>query len=213
MEIKKVWAVAYSATGTTDRTVSTIAEELAAGLDVPLERVGFTRPSERTAVWEFEAGDLVVVGSPTYAGKLPNKILPDFRSSLHGNGALAVPVVLFGNRSYDNALAELAAVLETDGFHTVAAGAFVVGTGRSDFPNQINNVLVFPGVFRGALDVRAKDINDEMKIAAAHAIAELIPMEELRADYILPAAFDPRICPAVAAAVADAARRSGVARK
>ena len=95
----------------------------------------------------------------------------------------------------------------------LAAGAFVVGTGRSDFPNQINNVLVFPGVFRGALDVRAKDINDEMKIAAAHAIAELIPMEELRTDYILPAAFDPRICPAVAAAVADAARRSGVARK
>ena len=95
----------------------------------------------------------------------------------------------------------------------LAAGAFVVGTGRSDFPNQINNVLVFPGVFRGALDVRAKDINDEMKISAAHAIAELIPMEELRTDYILPAAFDPRICPAVAAAVADAARRSGVARK
>ena len=95
----------------------------------------------------------------------------------------------------------------------LAAGAFVGGTGRSDFPNQINKVLVFPGVFRGALDVRAKDINDEMKIAAAHAIAELIPMEELRTDYILPAAFDPRICPAVAAAVADAARRSGVARK
>ncbi len=94
-----------------------------------------------------------------------------------------------------------------------AAGAFVVGTGRSDFPNQINNVLVFPGVFRGALDVRAKDINDEMKIAAAYAIAALVSEEELNRDYILPAAFDSRICPAVAEAVGEAARRSGIAKK
>ena len=93
-----------------------------------------------------------------------------------------------------------------------AAGAAVVGTGRSDFPNQINNVLAFPGIFRGALDVRASDINDEMKIAAAKAIAGLVTPEELRPDYILPAAFDPRVGPAVAAAVAEAARASGVAR-
>ncbi len=93
-----------------------------------------------------------------------------------------------------------------------AAGAAVVATGRSDFPNQINNVLAFPGVFRGAFDVRARDINEEMKIAAAHALADLVPAEELGADYIIPKAFDPRVAKAVAAAVAEAARRSGVAR-
>ena len=94
----------------------------------------------------------------------------------------------------------------------LAAGAKVVGTGRSDYPNQINNVLVFPGIFRGALDVRASDINDEMKVAAAKAIASLIPDSELRADNIIPSAFDPRVAKAVAAAVAQAARETGVAR-
>lgn len=93
-----------------------------------------------------------------------------------------------------------------------AAGAAVVSTGRSDFPNQINNVLAFPGIFRGAFDVRASDINDEMKLAAAKALSDLIPPEELNADYIIPAAFDPRVCPAVSKAVAEAARSSGVAR-
>ena len=92
------------------------------------------------------------------------------------------------------------------------AGARVVGTGRSDFPNQINNVLAFPGIFRGALDVRASDINEEMKIAAAHALADLVSPEELCPEYILPKAFDERVGPAVAKAVAEAARRSGVAR-
>lgn len=91
-------------------------------------------------------------------------------------------------------------------------GAAVVGTGRSDFPNQINNVLAFPGIFRGALDVRASDINDEMKMAAVYALCGLVSDEELNAEYILPKAFDSRIAPTVAAAVADAARRSGVAR-
>ena len=93
-----------------------------------------------------------------------------------------------------------------------AGGARVIATGRSDFPNQINNVLAFPGVFRGAFDVRAKDINDEMKIAAAKALAGLITDEELSADYIIPKAFDKRVVPAVAKAVADAARETGVAR-
>ena len=91
------------------------------------------------------------------------------------------------------------------------AGAAVVGTGRSDFPNQINNVLAFPGVFRGAFDVRASDINDAMKLAAARALADLVG-DKLSPAYIVPAAFDPRVCPAVAAAVAQAARDSGVAR-
>ncbi len=94
----------------------------------------------------------------------------------------------------------------------LAAGALVVGTGRSDFPNQINNVLAFPGIFRGTLDVRASDINEEMKMAAAEAIASLISDDELRPDYIIPAAFDERVGPTVAAAVAKAARESGVAR-
>ena len=93
-----------------------------------------------------------------------------------------------------------------------AGGAAVVSTGRSDYPNQINNVLAFPGIFRGAFDVRARDINEEMKMAAAQALAGLISEEELCADYIIPKAFDPRVGPAVAAAVAQAARDSGVAR-
>ena len=92
------------------------------------------------------------------------------------------------------------------------AGAKVVGTGRSDFANQINNVLAFPGIFRGALDVRASDINEEMKIAAAHALADLVSPEELCPEYIIPKAFDKRVGPAVAAAVAKAARDSGAAR-
>ncbi|NLW64636.1 MAG: NAD-dependent malic enzyme [Clostridiales bacterium] len=93
------------------------------------------------------------------------------------------------------------------------AGAAVVGTGRSDFKNQINNVMAFPGIFRGALDVRASEINDEMKIAAARALAGLVSEDELTADYILPAPFDPRVAKAVSEAVAEAARKSGVARK
>jgi len=93
----------------------------------------------------------------------------------------------------------------------IAAGAAVVGTGRSDFANQINNVLAFPGIFRGALDVRARDINEEMKIAASYALSNLVNENELRSDYIIPAAFDPRVKDAVAKAAADAAIKSGVA--
>ena len=93
-----------------------------------------------------------------------------------------------------------------------AGGAAVIATGRSDFPNQINNVLAFPGIFRGTFDVRASDINEEMKMAAATALAELISDEELSADYIIPAAFDKRVGPAVAKAVAEAAKATGVAR-
>ena len=101
---------------------------------------------------------------------------------------------------------------EIDPEAAVQAGAAVVGTGRSDYSNQINNVLVFPGIFRGALDVRASDINDEMKIAAAFALAGLISDDELSPDYIIPAPFDPRVRDAVSQAVMDAARKSGVAR-
>lgn len=93
-----------------------------------------------------------------------------------------------------------------------AAGARVACSGRSDYPNQINNVLAFPGIFRGALDVRATDINEEMKLAAAYAIAELISPEELKEDYVIPSPFDKRVAPAIAKAVGEAARRSGVAQ-
>ena len=103
-------------------------------------------------------------------------------------------------------------VPEIEPDEALAAGAAVVGTGRSDHPNQINNVLAFPGLFRGALDVRARDINEAMKQAASHALADLVSPEELSDKYILPLAFDKRVGPAVAAAVAQAARDSGVAR-
>ena len=93
-----------------------------------------------------------------------------------------------------------------------AGGAFIVSTGRSDYPNQVNNVLAFPGIFRGALDVRASDINEEMKIAAARAIASVLGDDELSTENIMPRPFDPRVCSAVASAVAQAARDSGVAR-
>ncbi|HSP73775.1 MAG TPA: malic enzyme-like NAD(P)-binding protein [Gaiellaceae bacterium] len=91
--------------------------------------------------------------------------------------------------------------------------AAVIATGRSDYPNQINNVLAFPGVFRGALDVRARTITEEMKVAAAHAIADTISAEELAPDYVIPSVFNKKVAPAVAAAVAEAAARSGVARR
>jgi len=94
----------------------------------------------------------------------------------------------------------------------LAAGAAVVATGRSDFPNQLNNCLGFPGIFRGALDVRASVINEEMKLAAAYALAGLVPENELRADRIITEVMDERVVPAIAAAVAEAARRTGVAR-
>ena len=93
------------------------------------------------------------------------------------------------------------------------AGAIVVGTGRSDFPNQVNNVLAFPGIFRGALEVQAKDINEEMKLAAVYAIADLISVEELHADYVIPDPFDRRVAAHVAAAVAKSAMETGVAQK
>ena len=134
MEIKQVWTLCYSATGVTDQVTGAAAAELAARLEVPLERIPFTRPAERAGTRAFGPGDLVVVGSPTYAGRLPNKIAPSFQQSLLGQGALAVAVVTFGNRGYENSLAELVSILEGDGFHTVAAGAFV---GRHAFTDEL----------------------------------------------------------------------------
>ena len=134
MNIQKVWTICFSATGNTDRVAALLGKELAAHLGVPLEQIPFTRPEERRRDHHFSEGDLVVVGSPTYAGKLPNKILPSFQDKLRGNGALAVAAVTFGNRAYDNSLAELCAVLEAGGFHTAAAGAFV---GQHAFTDEL----------------------------------------------------------------------------
>ena len=145
MELKKVWAVYYSATGTTAKVVRAAAEGIAEKLGLPMEERSFTRPGERAETLNFTAEDLVVAGSPTYAGKLPNKLLPDFQEKLRGNGALAVAVVLFGNRSYDNSLAELRAVLEADGFCPMAAGAFV---GRHAFTDEL--AFGRPGCGEGA---------------------------------------------------------------
>lgn len=140
----------------------------------------------------------VLKGADVFIGvSAPGCVTPDMVRSMK-EGAILFPMA--------NPVPEILPELARE------AGAAVIGTGRSDFPNQINNVLAFPGIFRGAFDVRAKDINDEMKLAASRALAELITEEELSEDYIIPKAFDPRVGKAVAAAVADAARKTGVAR-
>ena len=125
MEVKKVWSFYFSPAGTTQKTVCTIAEELANQLSADYEQISFTKFAERSKTYCFGDGDLVVVGTPTYAGKIPNKIMPDFKENLQGNGALAVAVATYGNRAFENSLAELYSILDTNGFHTIAAAAVV----------------------------------------------------------------------------------------
>lgn len=134
MEIKRVRAVYYSATDTTEKVAMAVAKGAAYKLGKPLTVVNISQPEAREKELSFTPGDLVIVGTPTYAGRVPNKMLPYFQEKLTGNGALAVPVVLFGNRSFDNALAELCAELEAHGFHTVSAAAFV---GQHAFASQL----------------------------------------------------------------------------
>ena len=137
-------------------------------------------------------------GADVFIGvSAPNIVSPEMISTM-SDGSIVFPMA--------NPMPEIMPNLAKQG------GATVVGTGRSDFPNQINNVLAFPGIFRGALDVRASDINDEMKIATSYSIANLVSDEELNSEYILPKAFDDRIGKTVSKAVAEAARKSGVAR-
>ena len=139
-----------------------------------------------------------LVGADVFIGvSAPNIVSPEMISTM-AEGSIVFPMA--------NPVPEILPDLAKQG------GAAVVGTGRSDYPNQINNVLAFPGIFRGALDVRASDINDDMKMAASYAIAGLVSEDELNAEYILPMAFDERIGKTVAQAVAEAARKSGVAR-
>ena len=148
----------------------------------------------------FKTGTLAdaMKGADIFIGvSAPNMVTKEMVASM-AKGAIVMPMA--------NPVPEIMPDLAKE------AGAAIVGTGRSDYPNQINNVLAFPGIFRGALDVRASDINEEMKIAAAKAIASLVSDEELTPDYILPKAFDPRVGKTVAKAVAEAARATGVAR-
>ena len=125
MKLEKIWAVYFSGTGTTRRTVESIAGGIASRLNLPAESVDFSRPAVRQETLCFGEKDLVVFGTPVYAGRVPNVLLPFLRERIMGGGALAVPVVLFGNRNYDDALIELRNILTADGMHPIAAGAFV----------------------------------------------------------------------------------------
>lgn len=125
MKLEKIWAVYFSGTGTTRRTVERIAGGIASRLNLPAESANFSRPAVRQETMGFGEKDLVVFGTPVYAGRVPNVLLPFLRERIVGGGALAVPVVLFGNRNYDDALIELRNILAADGMHPIAAGAFV----------------------------------------------------------------------------------------
>ena len=125
MNLKSVSAVFFSPTGSTRRAVLEISELIAIKSGIPVREIDFTLPEARKKARKFEAGDLVIFGTPVYAGRIPNKILPAVQTLFEGNGALAVPVVTFGNRSFDNALIELRIELEEHGFHTIAGAAFV----------------------------------------------------------------------------------------
>ena len=143
MRLNRIFSVSFSPTGTTHRLVRLLAETIAREGQIPWEDLPYTAPRERKA-YAFLPGDLVIVGSPTYAGRLPNKIMPELREKLRGGGALAAAAVTFGGRAYDNALAELVSLLDRGGFHTVAAGAFVsrhaftdrLQPGRPDLSDQ-----------------------------------------------------------------------------
>ena len=147
MKLEKIWAVYFSGTGTTRRTAERIAGGIASRLNLPVESVVFSRPAVRQETLGFGEKDLVVFGTPVYAGRVPNVLLPFLQERIVGGGALAVPVVLFGNRNYDDALIELRNILAADGMHPIAAGAFVGEHSFSrvlgaDRPNAEDKVLM-----------------------------------------------------------------------
>ena len=125
MRVRNIWAVYFSATGTTEVAVKTVAAAAAEELGCPWQAVSFTLPQERQEKLQFCTGDVVFVATPVYAGRVPNVLLPYLNEKVKGNGALAVPVVSYGNRNFDDALMELRNILEEDGFKTVAGGAFI----------------------------------------------------------------------------------------
>lgn len=156
---RRVWAVWFSGTGTTERTVRRIAGAVASALALPLETYSYTLPASRGEELAFAAGDIVVFGAPVYAGRVPNVLLPYLKEKVSGRGALAVPVVLFGNRNYDDALMELSRLLTADGFTCVAGAAFVgehsfsrtLGAGR---PNEQDMAV---------MDRFASDVADKLR--------------------------------------------------
>ena len=160
MEIKTVWAVWFSATGTTKKAVSRASSLIAQDLNVPCREFSYNLPAAREDDLSFGPGDLVVFGVPVYAGRVPNLLLPYIRDKVKGNGALAVPVVLYGNRNFDDGLMELRNVLRDNGFHPVAAGAFVgehafsniLGAGR---PDEEDMALVEELAHKAAAKVKA----------------------------------------------------------
>lgn len=159
MTVKKVWAVYFSGTGTTKKTVDRIAHRLAEALGTDCEVYDYTLPAARRQELTIPSGDVAVVGCPTYAGRVPNLLMPYLRDMVHGEGALAVPVVLFGNRNYDDALMELSQLLTADGFSCVAGGAFV---GEHSFSRTL-----------GAGRPSGADVG-EMDAFAEHVAAKLV---------------------------------------
>ena len=122
---KTIWAIYFSATGTTKKIVKTVAKELGHIMRADVKCISYTLPEERQRKYEFNEDDIVIFGSPVYAGRIPNVMLPFLNLAFKGNEALAVPIVVFGNRNYDDALIELRDILESEGFHTIAGGAFI----------------------------------------------------------------------------------------
>ncbi|MBE6963566.1 MAG: ferredoxin [Ruminococcaceae bacterium] len=180
-----VTALYFSPAGTTAKVAETIAETLAEQLGRSVERRAFTKPAEREREYCFTESDIVVIASPTYAGKLPNKILPDFREKLRGNGAAAIPVVTFGNRAYDNSLAELCAVLTENGFRLAAAGAFVC---RHAFTDEL--AYGRPG-WSDSFEMKtfAKKAADKIKRAGG-ALPPLAVPGDANAPYYVPRGLD-----------------------
>lgn len=164
MKPRKIWAVYFSGTGTTEKTVAHIAKGIAEKLGAAYDTFSYTLPQNRQEELTFSADDLVVFGSPVYAGRVPNVLLPYLTGKVKGNGALAVPVVLFGNRNFDDGLIELRNVLETDGFHTVAAASFV---GEHSFSRTLG---------AGRPDARDMALMDQF---AAHVAEKVAAMTEL----------------------------------
>ena len=140
MKVDKVYSIYYSATGTTQKIVSYIGENIAKKLNVEFEKYNFTLPKKREGVLEFKENDLVICGTPTYAGRIPNVMLPYYKNNIKANGALAIPVVLYGNRNFDDSLIELRNTMQENGFYTIAGAGFigehafsyVLGAGRPD---------------------------------------------------------------------------------
>ena len=164
MKPRKIWAVYFSGTGTTEKTVAHIAKGIAEKLGAAYDTFSYTLPQNRQEELIFSADDLVVFGSPVYAGRVPNVLLPYLTGKVKGNGALAVPVVLFGNRNFDDGLIELRNVLEADGFHTVAAAGFV---GEHSFSRTLG---------AGRPDARDISLMDQF---AAHVAEKVAAMTEL----------------------------------